>query len=99
MSSLGWPSDLEQTFGVEKDHTEMSMYPDRSSTDDYLDKFMSALSQLVDKVVPESTRPEWAKQEPHAEQTWTLLDEQGILESGKAFKYSLQACDSSDDTC
>lgn len=87
MSSLGWPSDLEQIFGVDKDHTEMSMYPDRSSTDDYLDKFMSVLSQLVNKVVPESTRPGWAKQEPFGEQTWTLLDEQVILESGKALKF------------
>lgn len=98
MSILGWPSELEQVFGVDKDHTEMSMYPERSSTDDYLDKFMSALSELVDNVVPESTRPIWAKQEPHAEQTWTLLNEEGMFASGETPKEPFQAGGSSGNT-
>lgn len=63
MAGLGWSNKQERRIGVDKDHIVMSMYPDRSRNDEYFDKFMSALSELVDRVMPPLVRPGWAKQE------------------------------------
>ncbi|CAG9996180.1 unnamed protein product [Clonostachys byssicola] len=52
VSRLGW--DSEQLVPVQKNHAELTMYPQRSDDDDYFQLFMKTLSEMIEEVVPKS---------------------------------------------
>ncbi|CAH0051000.1 unnamed protein product [Clonostachys solani] len=52
VSRLGWAS--EQLVPVQKNHTELTMYPQRSDDDAYFQLFMKTLSEMIEEVMPKS---------------------------------------------
>lgn len=52
MSRLGW--DSEQLVPAQKNHAELTMYPQRSDDDAYFQLFMKTLSEMIEEVVPKS---------------------------------------------
>ncbi|CAH0035416.1 unnamed protein product [Clonostachys rhizophaga] len=52
VSRLGW--DSEQLVPVQKNHAELTMYPQRSDDDAYFQLFMKTLSEMIEEVVPKS---------------------------------------------
>jgi hypothetical protein len=52
VSRLGW--DTEQLVPVQKNHAELTMYPQRSDDDAYFQLFMKTLSEMIEEVVPKS---------------------------------------------
>ncbi|VUC30705.1 unnamed protein product [Clonostachys rosea] len=52
VSRLGWAS--EQLVPVQKNHTELTMYPQRSDDDAYFQLFIKTLSEMIEEVVPKT---------------------------------------------